>query len=425
MDTGEKLTEMLRENIDAIPLIDTHEHIPPEARITQRTSSFFHFFEHYVSSDLVSAGMSRADLERMRDLGNGLSCEERWELMAPYWPYVRTTGYGQAMCLYMEELFGILPHSPASCSALCEAIETAQQPGWYATVFEKANIDKAMVITWPGESVEVDQSLFRAVPILDHFATPATRADLEALEKLSECTIQTLDQLLYALEKTLEQFQSSNIAAVKNFLAYNRPLSFERVSKTTASRCFDRLWLSSKQDLGFDDLKPLQDYVVRHTIALATDRGLPIQIHTGMQEGNGNYLQHSNPTLLTNLFLDFADARFDIFHAGFPYTGEVAVLAKNFANVWADLCWVHAISPTLAENTLNTWLEIIPTNKIFGFGGDSNYIEGAYGHSRVARQCTANVLTQKILQGYYASEKEALWVAQRILHDNACEFFQL
>jgi predicted TIM-barrel fold metal-dependent hydrolase len=267
-------------------------------------------------------------------------------------------------------------------------------------------------------------NLFRAVPILDHYATPATRADLEELERQSGCTIQTLDQLLHALEQTLDAFHRQGIGAVKIFLAYHRTLLFERVAKSDAARCFDRIWLSSKQDLAFADLKPLQDFVVRHTIALATDRGLPIQIHTGMQEGNGNYLTNSMPTLLSNLFLEFGDARFDVFHAGYPWYGEMAVLAKNFANVWADLAWLHAISPRVSEQILDTWLEVIPTNKIFGFGGDSNYVEGAYGHAKVARQCTASVLARKVARGYY-TEEEALWVAQRILRENARDFFGL
>jgi len=164
--------------------------------------------------------------------------------------------------------------------------------------------------------------------------------------------------------------------------------------------------------------------VIRHLIGLATDHGLPIQVHTGLQEGNANYLEHSKPTLLTNLFTEFPRARFDIFHAGYPFTGEVAVLAKTFPNVYADLCWVHAISPSVAARTLHEWLEIIPANKIFAVGGDSNYVEGAYGHCKIARRITSNVLAAKVERGDI-SEDEALWLAQGILRRNAAEVFAL
>ena len=90
----------------------------------------------------------------------------------------------------------------------------------------------------------------------------------------------------------------------------------------------------------------------------------------------------------------------------------------------ADLCWVHAISPHVAKDTLHHWLDVVPTNKILGFGGDSNYVEGAYGHSRVARRVTAEVLAEKISRGDY-TEEDAVWVAARILRENARELFGL
>ena len=45
---------------------------------------------------------------------------------------------------------------------------------------EKANIAVALTITWPGQPVIVDPAFFRAVPILDHYATPATRVEHSA-----------------------------------------------------------------------------------------------------------------------------------------------------------------------------------------------------------------------------------------------------
>ncbi len=413
--------QALHEAIAAIPLIDTHEHIKPEATLAGRTWSLFDFLEHYVSSDLVSAGMSRAALEKLRQPDNGLSLEERWNLMAPYWPFAKTTGYGRAMTAYMRDLFGIDDINETTWAELSRRINDARsRPGWYRTVLkDKANIDCSLVITWPGEPVAVDRAFFRAVPILDHYAIPGTRAELEQLEKEAACSIQTLDQLLTAQETMLDAFTRQGIAAVKIFLAYRRTLRFDRVSKTEAARVFDRIWLSQTQDLAFDDLKPLQDFMTRTLIGRAAERGLPIQIHTGLQEGNGNYLANSNPTLLTNVIMEFSDARFDLFHAGYPFTGELAAMAKYFPN-----CWVQAISPHVFKRTLHEWLDTIPANKIFAGGGDSNYVEGAYGHCTLARRLVAEVLAERVEQGAM-DRAGALWYAGRILRENAREFFPL
>jgi len=418
--------QALYEAIAAIPLIDTHEHIKPEATLAGRTWSFFDFFEHYVSSDLVSAGMSREALENLRNPDNDLSLEERWNLLAPYWPFAKTTGYGRAMTAYMRDLFGIDDINETTCAELSRRINDAcSRPGWYRTVLkDKANIDCSLVITWPGESVAVDRAFFRAVPILDHYAIPGTRAELEQLEKEAGRSIQTLDQLLAAQETMLDAFTRQGIAAVKIFLAYRRTLRFDRVSKAEAARAFERIWLSQTQDLAFDDLKPLQDFMTRTLIGRAAERGLPIQIHTGLQEGNGNYLDNSNPALLTNVIMEYSDARFDLFHAGYPFTGELAAIAKYFPNVSADLCWVQAISPHVFKRTLHEWIDTIPANKIFAGGGDSNYVEGAYGHCTLARRLVAEVLAERVAQGAM-DRAGALWYAGRLLRENAREFFPL
>jgi len=417
--------ERLQEHIAQILIVDTHEHIPDEAVAVKNKKSLFSFFEHYVSSDLVAAGMPREHLEKMRDESNALSLADRWRLMEPYWSYARTTAYGRAMIGYMRDLFGVEDINAGTYEELSNRIAAAQRPGWHREVLRaRARIDKAVVTTWPGEPVRADRELLLSAPVLDHYAAVSTRDELQALEKEAGHTIQTLAQLMQAQEAALDRFANDGAVAVKIFLAYQRTLLFERVEESHARRVFDRAWLSQPRDLAFEDVKPLQDFMTRRAIALAADRKLPVQIHTGMQEGNGNYLENSRPTNLTNLFLHFPDARFDVFHAGYPWWRESGVLAKAFPNVYADLAWVHAISPAAAATILNEWIETVPSNKILGVGGDSNYVEGAYGHTQIARRVTAQVLAQKVEEDYLTID-EAERLATRILRHNAIEALRL
>ncbi|MDQ1256148.1 MAG: uncharacterized protein QG656_744, partial [Candidatus Hydrogenedentes bacterium] len=208
--------------IDAIAIVDTHEHIPDASVIAERESSFFHFFEHYVSSDLVSAGMPKDDLERMRDAANGLSIADRWALMAPYWPFVRNTGYGQAMRAYMRDLFGVADIDGSTVADLSARIRAAHaRPDWYRTVLkDKARIATSLLTRWPGQHVEVDREFFRAVPILDHFVMPSTKKDLRAIEQETGRSVQNLNDLINALETRLAQFVRQGIVGIKIFLAY-------------------------------------------------------------------------------------------------------------------------------------------------------------------------------------------------------------
>jgi hypothetical protein len=362
----------------------------------------------------------------MRDMANGMSIADRWALMAPYWPFVRNTGYGQAMRAYMRDLFGVGDIDGSTVADLSERIREAHaRTDWYRTVLkDKARIATSLLTRWPGQHVEVDREFFRAVPILDHFVMPSTRKDLLAIEQETNCSVQNLNDLINALETRLAQFVRQGIVGIKIFLAYRRTLLFEQVTGVTANRHFNRLLLSDPQYITFEDQKPLQDYEIQRLIVMATNYDLPIQIHTGLQEGNGNYIENSKPTLLTSLFMSFPNTRFDVFHAGYPYTGEVAVLAKNFPNVYADLCWVPAISPHIAARTLRDWLDTIPSNKILAVGGDSNYVEGAYGHCGLARRIVCDALAERVEAGLLG-EDEAVWLAQRLLRENAVELFRL
>ena len=63
------------------------------------------FFNHaYPKSDLVSAGMSEE--EREKALTPGLPLAERWKIFAPYWRWIRLTGFSQGILEGFRDLLG-------------------------------------------------------------------------------------------------------------------------------------------------------------------------------------------------------------------------------------------------------------------------------------------------------------------------------
>ena len=97
----------------------------------------------------------------------------------------------------------------------------------------------------------------------------------------------------------------------------------------------------------------------------AIENDLPVQIHTGYLAGNGNILDNGQPIKLNNLFLRYPQAKFVLFHGGFPWTGEVAALGKMFPNVYLDLVWLPQISREEAVSSLDVILDSVPYNKLF------------------------------------------------------------
>jgi len=149
---------------------------------------------------------------------------------------------------------------------------------------------------------------------------------------------------------------------------------------------------------------------------------LPFHFHTGLQAGGYNVITNANPTHLTNLFMKFPDVRFILFHGGYPYIQEAGIMAQYFPNVYVNGCWLPQISPVAYKRALNEWLEILPSNKIFAWGGDNWIIDESYASLMLAKDLVSEVLTVKVTSGYF-SKKTALSVAEKIMGKNAIEIY--
>jgi len=426
----------IKKAVDAVRIVDTHEHlVPEEERIKAELDALAMFLLHYASSDLVSSGMPVQDLD---DVSNPrLPLKERWEKFAPFWERIQNTGYARALNIAVKDLYGVDGLEEDTYSELIRRMKRENKAGLYRWVLkEKAGIDVSILDTSLTTSVtDVDRSLFAPVMRFQDFITARERGELEALGRRCGTTIHALSDLVKALELEFEKV-SSLIVGVKIGLAYMRTLRFDKVTYAEAEEVFNNIYTRRvfkrvevgtrgryvAEGLSLEEAKPLQDFMVHKVIQLAARYGLPIQIHTGLQEGNENVITNSNPVHLINLFREYREAKFDIFHGAYPYTGELAVLAKNFPNVYIDMCWLHIISPQGARRALSEWLDTVPGNKILGFGGDYRFVEGVYGHSVIARENVARVLAEKVDDGEIAKE-QAIHLAQRILRDNAYELF--
>ena len=440
----ERINQRIKSAVEEISLVDTHEHIMPEAERDQYAVDFGYLFAHYNTSDLVSAGMPPrlmeaarlpmhhyrlAHIKRMKlhrvipePERTDMTLEERWQAIAPFWEAIRNTAYAKQTLIAIKELFGIDDLNGDTYRQLSRAIADSRRPGWYRHVMkEKANIAVSIL---DAQITDVDRELFAPVMRLDHFIIAQSRRDLVSLEEESGMAIHSLDDLARAMRTALEKYVAGGVVGIKSGLAYDRTLQYDKVSRNEAEVTFNRMARHLGEGVSWLEAKPLQDYMMHQVIRAAIETGLPLQIHTGLQEGNENIITNANPTHLINLFIEYREAKFDLFHGGYPYVHEWATLAKNFANVYADLCWVHIISPEIGRRLLHELIETVPGNKIMAYGGDAITVEMAYGHARMARQVVARVLSEKVAEGYMA-EDEAITLAGKILRDNPAALFQL
>jgi predicted TIM-barrel fold metal-dependent hydrolase len=183
-----------------------------------------------------------------------------------------------------------------------------------------------------------------------------------------------------------------------------------------------QIWTKGLSSVAEGERKAFQDAMMHAVCERCAHHRLPFQIHTGIQAGNFNTLADTNPLRLTNLFQTYPDVRFDIFHGGYPFTQEAGLMAKYFPNVYVDGCWLAHITPRAYKAALDEWIEIVPANKIFAWGGDHGIIDHSYASLLLAKDLISEVLARKVASGYF-SEKVALHLAERIVGRNACEVY--
>jgi len=269
--------------------------------------------------------------------------------------------------------------------------------------------------------LDCNREYFRSAYNINDLIAPGSWAGIEEVEKQTGIPVTSFGDWLAACEALLEAVLQKGAFTLKCSSAYERTLLFENVTADKAQSCFnDLLGLKARpiwSSGAIATTKEFQDYMMHFILRFANRRGLVCQFHTGLQEGNRNYIAHSDPTLLSNLLSQYPDIKFDIFHMGYPYQNVLAAMAKTFPNIYLDMCWAHIISPAACINTLDEWLDSVPVGKIIAFGGDYCLIDGVYAHQYMARQNVAKALAQKVQQGVFDME-QAKWIASRLFYEN-------
>ena len=409
--------------VKQLQIIDTHEHLPAFECKREKNDVITEFLGHYFNVDLVSAGMSKKECAALK--GNAFNISEKWKILQPYWDVCRYTGYGQSLQIAAREIYGI----DSICTETIEDLNEAYQKGFdgnhYRKVLkEKSKIKISILDTWGLE--DFDREYFVAANRIDKLIYPRTGKDMEELEQAAGKFISTFDDYLEACEIRMSQYHEvSHI--LKLGIAYSRPLDFSPATRAEAEAAFLKLLRSGggyieREEQTYDCDPVLTNYLFRFVTGLAQEKGMIMQIHTGIQEGNGNLLSNSRPSHLNEIFLEYPKMKFDLFHIGYPYQSELGALCKMFPNVSVDMCWAHIVSPVASRRTLSEWLELFSYTKISGFGGDYMLADGVYGHQYMARKNIAEVLSGKVEDGLF-NVQEACRSGRALLYDNPARIF--
>lgn len=413
--------EKIYEHLCGLEVIDTHEHLPLfEDQRDKNTDVLKEYLTHYFSRDLVSAGLTLKDLARVNERMDD-DIETKWSLVAPYWEAARHTGYGRSLDIAVKTLYQLDRISGETIGELNRKFLETLSPGWFRKVLKDICNIKTVLLNDGLE--KVDPAYFTRVTSPPLF--PQHIDDLRTTGEFAGVKIISMEDWKIAMRKLIEKIFAQGTAALKFGFAYERSLSVEDVPTHRAEEEWNALFggeLLAGRDVRTTPSKALQDHLIHNILRVADDMEIPVQIHTGIQEGSGNFLANSDPILLNNLFLQYSNVKFDIFHIGYPFQHKLSSLAKNFANVNIDMCWAHIISPEASVRALVEFLDAVPANKISAFGGDYCFVDGVVGHLELARQNVARALAEKVRLDIFDLDR-ACEIAKMLFFDNPARIF--
>jgi len=411
----------LRSEIDNIRLIDCHEHLQRDSELPVGEQAHIgRFFIHYASCDLISAGMPPAEMARVQDDHSGLKATERWQLLKPWYGKAWNTAYCESLRIAWRDLYGVEDLTDATVEPLTAAMRREITPGFTRRVFDRAGIDYAMNTPFAPRLIfnpDFGTDCF-IVDMLDDF----TAFPIARLARESGREIHNMDDYLHLIDFYFAR-DAQCAGAFKVSRAYDRPLSWDDMPRGAVEGCFDHL-LAGNNLPDRREVQALEDFIMHYLAGKCGEYGIRMKFHTGLQEGNGNIITNSRAALMSNLFLKYPRTNFDIYHISYPYQEEVLTLAKNFANVTVDFCWMWIINPAAGRRALSDLLDAVPANKIHGFGGDYKFVEGSYGHAAIARREITRVLCEKVEEGRF-TEDYAVRVGKMLLRENAIANFGL
>ena len=407
-----KTEERLIEAMENMMIVDAHEHLPPEHVRTSSKVDVLTLFAHYTRTDLVTSGMNPDDYNTVIDSEKPL--EERWKMFKPYFEHIRYASYTRPALIAVKEFYGFDDINDSNYREISERMQSRNTPGIYHRIMrDKCKIRVAL--TQAGRTDYDDDLLVPLMPI-DVYGAVRSADDVKKKASDFGLEVKTLDDYLPVVKKGIEKWKSEGAVGIKMM---SRPNIVP--SKKIAEEIFNKIMKGENPGVSIGDTDHLTDYLWNYIMDVVGELDMVMAVHAGMW-GDFRYLdsKHNIP-----IFPRHPNTRFDLYHLGMPSVRDTIVIGKNHANVWLNLCWTHIISQQMTISGLDECVDMVPINKIIGFGGDyGRPVEKIYGHLVMAREDIAAVLGRRVDRGQMSVD-EAIVIAKKWLWDNPKNLYKL
>ena len=409
-----------------VPLVDCHDHTGECG--PKYTDPIQALVDGYFRSDLVSAS-SDADVLLMEDLSQPLAA--RWPVFEKAWKGTCHTGYAQVIRRVLKRFYGEEQLTFDALERMQGHLLDLTDEKTFDAILEEAGIVARIEDIWPDPKTVLDGTIklsprARLTISLPGYHAIRSQANVLAAIAPLKRDVTSLEEYIQACGEIFTGYKKFGAVAFKDQSAYERTLDYDNPTFAQAESIFNWFMEDPRRSASYPDgIKPLDDYLFHTFMRMARDLDLPVQIHTGHMAGIRNDVVKANAAGLVKLIELHKDVRFDLFHANWPYSGDMLFLAKNYPNVAIDFCWANIVDPIYCQNLFKQVLSSVPHGKVHGYGSDFvGVVDHAWAHAQIARE-NISIALAEMVDLDYLSIVEAKGVARDWLFANANQFFRL
>ncbi len=184
------------------------------------------------------------------------------------------------------------------------------------------------------------------------------------------------DEVVERFSNEVKYSRKNGYCALKSVVAYRTGLAIAEWTKDEAVNSFReaRAEAVEKGQLRIAH-KPLLDYLLHVAFAIAAERGLPIQFHTGYGDGDLD-MRLANPLHLRDVLErpDYQTMQIILLHESYPYCQQGAYLAAIYPHVYFDLSYTIPFIDKLEMLAFTRQaLSIAPASKLM-YSSDGIYV---------------------------------------------------
>jgi hypothetical protein len=434
--TAPSLAQQIERMIQQTPIVDPHTHIHCDQPNAPDLAALMSY--HWVQTELRAVGMPAADLDL------ALPPDERVRRSLPYLRRMRNTAMAWCLFRIFRDLYDF--NEPQLTESnyrdlFDKVAATANDPNWATSILRDRAKIRMLVTSLGNRSANTTKNPDNVYFMLDahYLFCPGVATDLTPFFVGRTSKPEYYDALVHLfceppaaaqqLERMISNWLDATVTGRVRFS--NSFIPIEQRFLPPDDRQVDSILkrASQNQALADAEIDALVQFVTWKTLQWHHDNRKAVQLAVGAEYFicDGKSIPRFQETWTSEIcrtFHQFGNARFDVMMASDVLSHEVAVVARQFPNVYASGYWWHNFFPPTIEKIVGLRMQVTPMTKFSGFLCDSYYAEWSYGKLQVVKKAMAKVMAHMVESGLY-EEDELPAILHQILHDTPRDLYDL